>query len=271
MQYEDILVETSNQVTRITINRPQARNALRTQTYAELTAAVIAAGEDSQVGVIVLTGAGDKAFSAGGDVKEQRDRGPEGGRIHFQRLLALGAALRNCGKPVIAAVRGYCVGGGHELHLFADLTIAADNAVFGQAGPRVGMVPVWGATEILPRIVGEKRAREMVFTTRFYSAAEAEAMGLVNRVVPLADLDAAVQEMCDRLLEMSPQSLRVAKLSMNYATDAMWPAFTHGAEIVAGLYGSPEQREGAAAFAEKRKPRFREVAGDSGAAPGGSA
>lgn len=255
--YEDILVETHEGVCTLTINRPEVRNALRSQTYEELTEAVLEAADDRSVGVIVLTGAGDRAFSSGGDVKDQQGRGPDEGRTHLRKVLALGTALRNCGKPVIAAVKGYCVGGGHELHLFADLTIAADNATFGQVGPRVGMVPIWGATEILPRIVGEKRAREMVFTTWFYSAEEAERMGLVNRVVPLGELEAAVGEYCDRLLEMSPQSLRIAKLNMNHAVDAMWPAFTHGAELVASLYGSPEQQEGAAAFAEKRKPDFR--------------
>lgn len=259
LSYEDILYSVADRVATITINRPESRNSLRTQTYAELTQAVSDAADDHKVGVIVITGAGDKAFSAGGDVKSQKGRTPAGGRVHFRRVLALGTAMRTCGKPIIAAVRGYCIGGGHELHLFADLTVAADSATFGQVGPRVGMVPVWGATEILPRIVGEKRAREMIFTTRFYSAEEAEQMGLVNRVVPLADLDEAVRELADQMLKMSPQSLRIAKLSLNYATDAMWPAFTHGAELVAQLYGSAEQIEGSRAFVEKRPPNYQAV------------
>ena len=268
MTFEDILYEVDDAVATVTINRPETRNALRTQTYVELTEAMMQAADDPEVGVIVITGAGDKAFSSGGDVKSQNGRGPAGGRAHFRRVLALGTAMRNCGKPIVAAVRGYCVGGGHELHLFADLTIASEDATFGQVGPRVGMVPVWGATEILPRIVGEKRAREMIFTTRFFTAAEAEHMGLVNRVVPGAELTSAVREVCDQMLTMSPQSLRIAKLSLNYAVDAMWPAFTHGAELVASLYGSAEQQEGARAFVEKRKPDFRSVVAAEAAAEG---
>jgi naphthoate synthase/2-ketocyclohexanecarboxyl-CoA hydrolase len=254
---DDVLYEVEPGIAWITLNRPQVRNALRSQTYVELTESIIRAEEDESVGVIVIQGQGDEAFSSGGDVKDQRGRTQPEGRIHLRKVLGLGTAMRNCGKPIVAAVRGYCIGGGHELHLFADLTVAADNATFGQVGPRVGMVPIWGATEILPRIVGEKRAREMLFTTRFYNAAEAEAMGLVNRVVPLAELEDAVRELCQTILEMSPQSLRIAKLSLNYAVDAMLPAFNHGAELVSMLYGSPEQMEGAASFLEKRKPNFR--------------
>lgn len=254
---DDILYEVEPGIAWITINRPEVRNALRSKTYEQLTQAVLRAEEDDAIGVIVIQGMGDEAFSSGGDVKDQRGRTQSEGRIHLRKVMALGTAMRNCGKPIVAAVRGYCIGGGHELHLFADLTFAADNATFGQVGPRVGMVPIWGATEILPRIVGEKRAREMLFTTRFYSAQEAEAMGLVNRVVPLPELEDAVREVCHRMLEMSPQSLRIAKLSLNYAVDAMLPAFNHGAELVSMLYGSEEQIEGAKSFIEKRKPRFR--------------
>ncbi|MQA01780.1 MAG: 1,4-dihydroxy-6-naphthoate synthase [Streptosporangiales bacterium] len=248
----------------ITIDRPQVRNALRTKTYEELTTAIDAAADDPSVGVIVMTGAGDKAFCAGGDVNDQRGRDVAGGRNHLRRLLRLGSAIHDAGKPIIAAVRGYCVGAGHELHVMCDLTIASDDAKFGQVGPRVGSVPVWGATELLPRIVGEKRAREMIYTTRLYTAAEAESMGLVNRVVPAAELDDAVREMCDVLLSMSPQSLRIAKTSLNFAIDSMRAAFSSGAEMLSQLYGSPEQQEGAAAFLEKRRPdygKFRQPAG----------
>lgn len=264
--WEDIRYREDDQVAWITIDRPEVHNALRTRTYEELTAAVNFAADRASVGVIVITGAGEKAFSSGGDVRDQRGRDQAGGRAHLRRVLALGTAMRSCGKPVVAAVRGYCVGGGHELHLMCDLTVASEDAVFGQVGPRVGMVPIWGATEVLPRVVGEKRAREMLYTTRLLDAAEASAIGLINRVVPAGELETAVRELCDKMLENSPQSLRVAKLSMNYAVDAMWPAFTHGAELVSMLYGSPEQLEGARAFAEKRRPDYRsmrnEPAGD---------
>lgn len=255
--WEDIRYREDDQVAWITIDRPEVHNALRTRTYEELTAAVNHAADRGEIGVLVITGAGEKAFSSGGDVRDQHGRDQAGGRAHLRRVLALGTAMRSCGKPVVAAVRGYCVGGGHELHLMCDLTVASEDARFGQVGPRVGMVPIWGATEILPRVVGEKRAREMLYTTRLLDAAEAAEIGLVNRVVPAEQLETEVRTLCDRMLEMSPQSLRVAKLSMNYAVDAMWPAFTHGAELVSMLYGSPEQREGARAFAEKRPPDYR--------------
>jgi naphthoate synthase/2-ketocyclohexanecarboxyl-CoA hydrolase len=257
--WEDVRYREDDQVAWITIDRPEVLNALRTRTYEELTAAVLLAAERPGIGVIVLTGAGDRAFSSGGDVRDQRGRTPEGGRAHLRKVLALGAALRDCGKPTIAAVRGYCVAGGHELHLMCDLTVTADTGVFGQTGPRVGMVPIWGATEILPRIVGEKLAREMLYTTRLLSAEEALAVGLVNKVVAADELEGAVRDLCDRILDHSSQSLRIAKISMNYAVDSMMPAFTHGVEMIASLYGSPEQQEGATAFAEKRKPDFRRM------------
>ena len=256
-EWEDVLYREDDFVAWITINRPEVLNALRTQTYVELTQAVEYAADRPEVGVIVLIGAGERAFSSGGDVRDQKGRTPAGGRAHLRRVLALGQALRNCGKPTIAAVRGYCVAAGHELHLMCDLTVSAETGKFGQTGPRVGMVPVWGATEILPRIVGEKVAREMLYTTCFFTAEEALAKGLVNKVVPSEKLEDEVRALCDRILEHSSQSLRVAKLSLNYATDEMWPAFTHGAELISQFYGSPEQVEGATAFAEKRKPDYR--------------
>ena len=259
MTYTDISFVVEAQAAYVTIERPEVRNALRSQTYAELTDAFTRVADDSAIGVAVIRGAGDKAFSAGGDLNEQGGRGPAEGRIHLRKVIGLGQVMRNCGKPIIAAVKGYCVGGGHELHLFADMTIAADNAKFGQVGTRIGMMPFWGATEILPRIVGEKRAREMLFTTRLFSATEALAMSLVNDVVPLADLDERVREMCESVLDHSPQSLRVAKLSLNHAVDEMWPAFTAGVELVSALYGTPEHVEGVTAFKEKRKPRYREM------------
>lgn len=264
--FEDIRYQYADHVATVTIDRPEVRNALRTKTYEELTRAVDAAADDPAVGVIVLTGAGDKAFCAGGDVNDQRGRDVAGGRNHLRRLLRLGSAIHDAGKPIIAAVRGYCVGAGHELHVMCDLTIASDDAKFGQVGPRVGSVPVWGATELLPRIVGEKRAREMIYTTRLYSASEAESMGLVNKVVPATELDTAVRDMCDVLLSMSPQSLRIAKTSLNFAIDSMRAAFSSGAEMLSQLYGSAEQQEGAAAFLEKRKPDYRKFRQPTGRA-----
>lgn len=255
--FEDLIYEAKDGVARITINRERVRNALRTRTYEELTAAVSAASDDGTVGVIVIRGAGDKAFSSGGDVNDQRGRTAAVGRIHLRRLLALGAAMQECGKPIIAAVRGFCVGAGHELHLMCDLTVCTTDSRFGQVGPRVGSVPMWGATQLLPRIVGEKKAREMIYLTKLYTAAEAERMGLVNEVVEPERFDEAVDTMCQRLLDASPQSLRIAKTSLNFALDSMRPAFTSGAEMLSLMYGTDEQGEGAAAFLEKRSPDFR--------------
>ncbi|MCO5066855.1 MAG: enoyl-CoA hydratase-related protein [Rhizobiaceae bacterium] len=254
--FEDVLYRKVDHVAYVTINRPHCLNALRTKTYEELCAAVRDATDDASVGVVVIAGAGDKAFSSGGDVKAQRIQTQAGARRHLQRILALGQALRNCDKPTVAVVRGYCLGGGHELHLMCDMTLSGESGKFGQVGPNVGMVPVWGATQILPRVVGEKRARELIYTCRMLSAAEAFEWGLVNQVVPDAELDDLVDATCKKLLDMSPQSLRIAKLSLNHAVDAMWPSFVDGMEMLSFLYGTPEQREGAAAFSEKRKPNF---------------
>ncbi len=259
MTYEDISFVVEDQAAIITIERAEVRNALRSQTYVELTDAFRKVEAERAIGVAVIRGSGDKAFSAGGDLNEQAGRGPAEARVHLHKVLGLGQAMRLCSKPIIASVAGYCVGGGHELHLFADLTIAADNSHFGQVGTRIGMMPFWGATEILPRIVGEKRAREMLFTTRLFSAEEALAMGLVNQVVPLAELEEQTRVLADRILDHSPQSLRIAKLSLNHAVDEMWPAFVAGAEMVASLTGTPEHVEGVTAFREKRKPRYREM------------
>lgn len=258
--FEDVLYEKRDDgVARITINRPDVLNALRTQTYEELARAFRDAGEDPAIGVVVLTGAGERAFSSGGDVRYQRERTADSARVHLARTLELGMVMRNLGKPIIAAVRGYAVGGGHELHLWCDLTIAAENARFGQVGPRVGSVPVWGATQLLPRIVGEKKAREMLFLCRQYDAREAERMGLVNAVVPLDKLDEEVEAWCQEILDKSPTCLRIAKIALNHASDGdFYPSYVHEAELLALFTGTEEQREGQRAFLEKRKPDYRQ-------------
>jgi naphthoate synthase/2-ketocyclohexanecarboxyl-CoA hydrolase len=260
--FEDIIYETRDGIARITINRPEVLNALRTQTYEELTRAFRMAGDDDSVGVVVLTGAGDRAFSSGGDVRYQRDRTTATARVHMARVQELSLVMRNLGKPIIAAVKGYAIGGGHELHLWCDLTIAADNARFGQVGPRVGSVPVWGATQLLPRIVGEKKAREIIFLCRQYDAYEAERMGLVNKVVPLDQLDEEVERWCQELLDKSPTCLRIAKLALNHASDAdFYSSYPHEAELLALFTGTEEQREGQQAFLEKRPVNFRKFRG----------
>lgn len=165
--------------------------------------------------------------------------------------------MRNLRIPLIAAVNGYCIGGGNELNVFCDLTIASDRAKFGQAGPRVGACPVWGGTQLLPRIVGEKKAREMIYLCRLYDAHEAERMGLVNAVVPHDQLYAEVERWCRELLDKSPQSLRLAKLSLNFESDLLYPSFVHGGALLEHLWGSEQVCEGMTAFQEKRSPDFR--------------
>ncbi|MBO0704514.1 MAG: enoyl-CoA hydratase/isomerase family protein [Candidatus Dormibacteraeota bacterium] len=256
-QFTDILVTKEGGIARIVIDRPDVLNALRSQTYAELTAAFTEAADDDEVGVVVLSGAGDRAFSSGGDVRGQAERTPASGRRHLRRMIDLAAAIRNNGKPVIAAVDGYAIGGGHELHLMCDMTIATDRSEFGQVGPRVGSVPIWGATQLLPRLVGEKRAREMIFLCRRYSAREAYEMGLVNKVVPPGELDAEVDSWCQDILDKSPQSLRIAKTSLNFESDQLAASYTHGLEMLSLTYGNDENLEGVRAFLEKRAPDFR--------------
>jgi dihydroxynaphthoic acid synthetase len=253
----DVLYAASGGIATITINRPEVLNALRGQTYQDLIDATRLASADDEIGVIVLTGTGDRAFSSGGDVKGQASRTVSAGRKHLHRMMELFAALRNCGKPTIAAVNGYAIGGGHELHLMCDLTIASDKAIFGQVGPRVGSVPIWGATQFLPRIVGEKKAREIMFLCRRYSAAEALDMGLVNKVVPHEELMKEVDAWCQEILDKSPQSLRIAKTSLNFESDLLYSSFIHGIEMLSLTYGNEENLEGVHAFLEKRPPDYR--------------
>jgi naphthoate synthase/2-ketocyclohexanecarboxyl-CoA hydrolase len=256
-EYSDILFERNDGICRITINRPEVLNALRRETYHELCDAFRRGTDDPSIGVFVLRGAGDRAFSAGGDVRSQAVRTPESGRRHLRMVLELGAAMRNSGKPIIAAINGYAVGGGHELHLMCDLSVATETSQLGQVGPKVGSIPIWGAVQLLPKIVGEKRAREIIFLCKRYSAQEALAMGLVNRVVPVDQLDTEVDQMCQDLLNMSPRSLRIAKTLMNHASDLEYNTYATGAEMLTQTYGDPENLEGVTAFLERRPPDYR--------------
>jgi 2-ketocyclohexanecarboxyl-CoA hydrolase len=255
MNYTDILVEKNDGVAWLTINRPQVRNAFRTRTVAELTEAFTDARWDRTVGVVVLTGAGDKAFCSGGD---QKERG-QGGYATDQRPMdveALHTAIRHIPKPVIAMVNGYAIGGGHVLHVLCDLSIAADTAVFGQTGPRVGSVDAGHGTGYLARLVGEKKAREIWYLCRQYTAPEALAMGLVNKVVPLADLRREVEQWCRELLEKSPTALALAKQSFNIDSEqrAGVAQFAHTA--LGMYYQTEEAMEGRNAFVEKRPVNF---------------
>lgn len=258
LELQDVIYEAKDGVSRITINRPDKLNAFRNQTVLDLVSAFEEAQRDHTVGVVVLTGAGGRAFCVGGDVETLGNLDQKSGRELHQNLMRLAALMRNLGKPVIAAVNGYCMGGGNELNVFCDLTIATEKSRFAQVGPRVGSVPMWGATQLLPRIMGEKRAREMIFLCREYTAQEAYEMGLVNKVVPEEEFEAEVDRWCQALLDKSPQSIRLAKASLNFESDLLYPSLIHGGELLGFIWGSDETLEGTRAFLEKRKADFRQ-------------
>lgn len=258
MEFKDVLYERRDGVAWITINRPQVRNAFRALTVDELVSAFRRAWADPEVGVAVLTGAGDKAFCSGGD---QKDRGA-GGYGHAQSGIGLDvgslhSVIRNIPKPVIAMVNGYAIGGGHVLHVLCDLSIAADTAIFGQSGPRVGSVDPGFGTAYLARVIGEKKAREIWYLCRQYSAQEALQMGLVNKVVPAAQLRTEVEQWCRELLEKSPTALKLAKYSFNADSDSIHGITEMGFSALELYYQTPEALEGRNAFIEKRKPDFR--------------
>lgn len=258
MHYQDISYHAEKGIATITINRPEVRNAVRPQTYEELTHAMHTAADDPEVGVVVVTGAGDKAFCSGGDVRDQQKRHPSIGRTHMRRLFALSSVMRMMDKPIVAKVRGFCVGGGNEINLFCDLTIASEDSKFGQTGPRVGSVPIWGACQLLARYVGERKAREMLYTCRLYTAQEAVDMGLINQVCKAEELDSVVAGWCEEILNKSPQSVRIAKLALNAGSDQeFYSSYFPTSELLASIYGNPENMEGVNAFLEKRPPDFR--------------
>ncbi|MBX5442190.1 MAG: 1,4-dihydroxy-2-naphthoyl-CoA synthase [Solirubrobacteraceae bacterium] len=261
-EYEDIRYELSGDgIAKITINRPEVRNAFRPQTVVELSDAFERAREDTSVGVIVLTGEGDKAFCSGGD---QRVRGDTGylsepgragavGRFH---VTDLHVQIRRLPKPVVAMVAGYAVGGGHVLHLVCDLTIAADNARFGQTGPRVGSWDGGFGASVLRDLVGTKKAKEMWMLCRQYDAQQALEMGLVNAVVPLERLEEETVAWCREMLALSPFALRLVKASFNAHEDgyAGIQQLAHDANLL--FYASEEAREGREAYKAKRRPDF---------------
>ncbi len=254
--YEDIQYRKDGGVATITLNRPKVLNAIRQTTLDDLVAAFRDASNDEEIGVVVLTGAG-KSFCSGGDINMEADLDSASGKRLSESGLLLSTVMRNLGKPIIAAVRGYCVGGGNELNMLCDLTIAEESAKFGQTGPRVGSVPVWYGTQMLALTAGDKKAREIVYLCRTYDAKAAEAMGLVNKVVKDGDLDKEVGAWCKELLAKSPQALRVAKLSFNHISDLLYPSVVGGMTMLSFLHGTEEFKEGMNAFLEKRAPEFR--------------
>ena len=259
MSYEDILYSVDDGIATITINRPKVYNAFRGQTCDELISAFHKAGWDKGVGVVVLTGAGDKAFCTGGDQSAHEGSYDGRGTIGLP-VEELQGVMRDIPKPVIARVQGYAIGGGNVLATLCDLTIASENAVFGQVGPKVGSVDPGFGTAYLARIVGEKRAREIWYLCRRYSAQQALEMGLVNAVVPADELDAEVERWCKEIMEKSPTAIAIAKRSFNADTESIRGISSMGMQALALYYDTDESQEGVKAFKEKRKPDFRKHA-----------
>ena len=256
--YEDIKYETCAEgIAKITINRPHVRNAFRPLTVIEMRKALHEAREDAKIGVIILTGEGEKAFCSGGDIKVRGDAGyKDGAGTERLNVLDFQRDIRTSPKPVIAMVAGFAIGGGHVLHMLCDLTIAADNAIFGQTGPKVGSFDGgWGAS-YMARIVGQKKAREIWFLCRQYNAQEALDMGLVNTVVPYAELESTTVQWCREILQNSPLAIRCLKSALNADCDGQ-----AGLQELAGnatmlFYMTEEGQEGRNAFNQKRQPDF---------------
>jgi naphthoate synthase len=256
-ELNDVRYEVEDGLAWITIDRPERMNAFRARTVDELIGCLKRAWADPEVGVACLTGAGDRAFCTGGDQKQRAETGDYGpsetGLFEVEYLHRL---IRDLPKPVIAAVNGYAIGGGHVLHVLCDLTIAADTARFGQTGPRVGSFDAGFGTAYLARVVGEKRAREIWFLCRQYDAETAERWGLVNRVVPAAELRAEVRSWADEMLALSPTALRFLKQSFNADTEHQAGIGQLAFSGLGAFLESEEAREGVRAFAEKREPDF---------------
>ena len=256
-EYEDIFYHKAEGIAKITINRPEVRNAFRPQTVLEMSQAFADARDDENIGVVILTGQGKEAFCSGGD---QRIRGAAGyvdeKGVHRLNVLDLQRQIRTLPKPVIAMVAGYAIGGGHVLHLICDLTIAADNAIFGQTGPKVGSFDGGYGSSYMARIIGQKKAREIWFLCRQYDAAQALDMGLVNHVVPYEKLEDETIQWCREILANSPMAIRCLKAALNADCDGQ-----AGLQELAGnttmlFYMTEEGQEGKNAFVEKRKPDF---------------
>lgn len=253
--YEDIIYEVRERAAWIIINRPKVYNAFRGQTVEELISAFQRAANDREVSCVVLTGAGDKAFCTGGD-QSAHEGAYDGRGVVGLPIDELQGIIRDIHKPVIARVNGFAIGGGNVLATLCDLTIASENAQFGQVGPKVGSVDAGWGTAFLARHIGDKRAREMWFINDRYTAKQAQEMGLVNKVVPAAELDAAVKDWTDKLAQRSPTALALAKRSFNADSDSIRGIANFALHAVKLYYDTDESKEGVAAFNEKRTPDF---------------
>ena len=256
--YNEILFEVINDVAWITINRPQVRNAFREQTLDELIEAVKSTREDASIVAAVITGAGEKAFSAGGDFDAMIKLNRANAMHWNDRMLGLAMAIRGAPIPIIAMVHGACMGGGHELALWCDLVISAEDGIFGQTGAKVGACPTVGATQYIPRLIGDRLAKEMIFLCRTFTAEEAVKIGLINKVVPKKDLKQETEAWCQQMKGYCGQTLRATKKSLNFESDELYASWQQGMELLAEIWGSDESLEGMNAFLEKRKPNFHQ-------------
>lgn len=259
MMSSQVLFERKGGVVWLTLNREKVFNAVSTTLLKELISCLKSVESDPETGAVVITGAG-KAFCAGGDLDEFIPLGNSSitdRRAYLILFRDMIDAIRRLPKPVIAAVNGHCIGGGNEINVACDLSIASDKAKFAQVGPRVGSVPLMGATQIMPILVGEKLAKEVVFLCRTYDASEAERMGWINKVVPHEQLIPETERWCQELLEKSPTALALAKKSLNLYYNAAAQSLDDGLEAIALYWGTEESKEGFRAFKEKRAPEFK--------------
>lgn len=254
--FRDIATEILDGALWVTINRPEVRNAFREETLDEIKEALEWTAYDPRIACAVITGAGDKAFSAGGDFHAMMRLNRHNAHHWNDRMLGVAMTIRGLPIPVIAMVNGWCMGGGHELALWCDLVIASENAVFGQTGAKVGACPTVGATQYIPRMIGERLAREMIFLCRTFTAEEAVQVGLANKVVAPDQLRDATREWCQRIRGFSSQTLRATKKSLNHESDELYASWQQGMELLASIWGTDEALEGMSAFLEKRAPDF---------------
>ncbi len=255
--YGEIIYEVADNVAWITIDRPEVKNAFREQTLDELADAFNSTREDPSIACAVVSGAGG-AFSAGGDFHAMMKLNKANSYMWNDRMLKVAMTIRNLPIPVIAMVEGPCVGGGHELMLWCDLVVAADDSTFGQTGARVGACPTVGATQYISKLIGERRAKEMIFLCKTYSGKEAAEIGLANISVPADQLRSKVEEVCRQIVGYSSATIRATKVSLNFDSDALYPSWQHGMELLANIWGTEESLEGMNAFLEKRKPDFQQ-------------
>ncbi|MGI9607178.1 MAG: enoyl-CoA hydratase/isomerase family protein [Acidimicrobiales bacterium] len=255
MEYTEIVYERRNDAAWIGINRPEVRNAFREQTLDEIAHALDSTREDPTIVAAVVYGVHGH-FSAGGDFHAMMKLNKANSYMWNDRMQKVAMTCRNLPIPVIAMVEGACVGGGHELMLWCDLVIASNDSIFGQTGARVGACPTVGATQYIGKLIGERRAKEMIFLCKRYSGAEAASIGLANEAVPADQLLGRVEEVVSQIRGYSSATIRATKVSLNYDSDALYPSWQHGMELLANIWGTEESLEGMNAFLEKRPANF---------------